>query len=885
MPGLDSYVKFLLQSNTTDQSTTFTDTSGQGHTITQPGTVIKHVTAGAYWGSTVIDFTAATDGYLEVSSDADFNMGTGDFTMEITCKWDSTSGSMVLLEDPGQWRLYRNGLGISFQDIINAKSVNGNVVVDTTYPSVAKVVRRGTTLYLFTHGTLAGTLTNYTQALPYSGNPLRIGANNSGADRADGKIQRVVISKGISRDIASHNPVPALYDSNPPPTSEGGLDDLCAFLLESNTVHSSIAPIDKSKYARTITRDGTYSYHDAGGAGLGPTGYRLYTSSALQLPVDEELQLRNRDFTIEGRIKCSNAAGRWLYDCGYTAYTVGWYLYTNASRQVVFGSTDAGMTDLVTTTAVANSTWTHIAVVRSGNTIKIYINGTEAASTTFSGSIVTDAAYIAIGKRGDNSSYFDGHIQGFRISTRVARWTADFTVPTAFYDGGRTQYCLATGGGVAGGTARVELNEKGGGADAYNVLLIHSETTDGSTTFRDSSPSNHTLTPTSVTHSTTRAKFGASSIAAQVNQNRLRIATAAPAIDFGTGDFTIDLWLWGEYQFEQIIIDQYYWTLRVDTSGYPKFADTAGSGISLTSNTKLAVNAWTHLAVVRYGSRISIYQNGVLVARITNANTLTRYTGYGLSIFALNGGGTRYYGYGEEIRISKGIARWLRDSFTPPKYVYGAVEGKGGAVAGGTGFRNPVTYEGVGGAVAGGSAKVFWMFAEIEGQIKFYGDVGALVTNVADISGKFPNFYGDINTGAYIEGKFPDFYGDIDSQHAPAGEIDGCFPPFYGDISARVDDLAAIDGKFPSFYGDVSAVEREFADVDGCFPPFYGDIGSHNRFFSIDGGFPPFYGDVVCFAEPNEDQILSFTAGPRGSHVSPVAVGADDVLSFVRGRR
>ncbi|MDY7037988.1 MAG: hypothetical protein SV375_17720 [Thermodesulfobacteriota bacterium] len=50
-------------------------------------------------------------------------------------------------------------------------------------------------------------------------------------------------------------------------------------------------------------------------------------------------------------------------------------------------------------------------------------------------------------------------------------------------------------------------------ADEYTKLLIHSDTTNGSTTFEDSSDSGHSITPNGdVHHSTAQAKFGGSSI-------------------------------------------------------------------------------------------------------------------------------------------------------------------------------------------------------------------------------------------------------------------------------------------------------------------------------------------------------------------------------------
>ena len=107
-----------------------------------------------------------------------------------------------------------------------------------------------------------------------------------------------------------------------------------------------------------------------------------------------------------------------------------------------------------------NSAWHHLALVRSGSAssnLKLYIDGT-LASTQSGSTAQTQTSDVAIGYYiNNNDKYLDGYIDEYRISN-VARYTGNFTPSTSAFT-----------------------------EDANTVLLIHSDTTNGSTTFTDSS--------------------------------------------------------------------------------------------------------------------------------------------------------------------------------------------------------------------------------------------------------------------------------------------------------------------------------------------------------------------------------------------------------------
>ena len=80
--------------------------------------------------------------------------------------------------------------------------------------------------------------------------------------------------------------------------------------------------------------------------------------------------------------------------------------------------------------------WYHAAIVRNGNSLKSYIDGQEAGSTSMntygSNTNVVDTGTLAIGSYGSGASQygFQGYIDGIRITKGVARYTSNFTPPT-----------------------------------------------------------------------------------------------------------------------------------------------------------------------------------------------------------------------------------------------------------------------------------------------------------------------------------------------------------------------------------------------------------------------------------------------------------------------
>ena len=227
-----------------------------------------------------------------------------------------------------------------------------------------------------------------------------------------------------------------------------------------------------------------------------------------------------------------------------------------------------------------------------------------------------------------------------------------------------------------------------GKPDAYTKLLISSDYGAG-TTFFDRA-TNKAITNNNVTKSSTQKKFG--------NTSAYFNGTTAGLILADSDDFyfnvptTIDTWVYytaftryGDTIYKQYISsisylnsydivvdycgDGSHYTVRVD---YPTYATTGYDAIygGSTVGDALSLNTWYHIAVIYNAPNVYLYINGILKG--TNAGDYSPQN-YSDVIYI---GYDRYYssdclyGYLDEFRISKGIARWT-SNFTPPTRRYG----------------------------------------------------------------------------------------------------------------------------------------------------------------------------------------------------------------------
>jgi hypothetical protein len=108
----------------------------------------------------------------------------------------------------------------------------------------------------------------------------------------------------------------------------------------------------------------------------------------------------------------------------------GWTLYT-PSGTLNLQWYGGGTTN--SSTAMTINQWNHVAVVHNNGTRKIYINGTGGTGVSLSSTVSSNP--LRIGTRGTTGSFFNGYMSDIRIQLGLARYTANFTPPTAALKG------------------------------------------------------------------------------------------------------------------------------------------------------------------------------------------------------------------------------------------------------------------------------------------------------------------------------------------------------------------------------------------------------------------------------------------------------------------
>lgn len=146
------------------------------------------------------------------------------------------------------------------------------------------------------------------------------------------------------------------------------------------------------------------------------------------------LSMAAGDYTVEG----------WFYATAYPAVnaslvgdfqtgTSSFEVFIDSSgflvaRASVTGSGD-GSIFFVGPSGSSLNAWHHFAVVRSGTTVKVYLDGVAGTPVTDSRSYHIGTV-VNIGRNGDGVWFLDGYLDEIRVTIGVARYTANFTPPT-----------------------------------------------------------------------------------------------------------------------------------------------------------------------------------------------------------------------------------------------------------------------------------------------------------------------------------------------------------------------------------------------------------------------------------------------------------------------
>ncbi|WP_164483773.1 MULTISPECIES: LamG-like jellyroll fold domain-containing protein [unclassified Polaromonas] len=222
-------------------------------------------------------------------------------------------------------------------------------------------------------------------------------------------------------------------------------------------------------------------------------------------------------------------------------------------------------------------------------------------------------------------------------------------------------------------------------------VLLHGDGSNNSTVMVDSASLAKTVAVVGGAKiSTAQSKFGGSSIAFDGNDDYLAIPSS-PGTDFsfGTGDFTVEAWFYlssagSDYRY--IFVMPWGSTdmsIRFGNSGFGtrlQFASQSGALATVYSSEHTQASlagAWHHVAMTRSGGVIRAFLDGNLltlrnnifsgspVSSWTDASNIASIT----QAYISASGAATWLGYMEDIRITKGVARYTAN-FTPPTQAF-----------------------------------------------------------------------------------------------------------------------------------------------------------------------------------------------------------------------
>jgi hypothetical protein len=217
-------------------------------------------------------------------------------------------------------------------------------------------------------------------------------------------------------------------------------------------------------------------------------------------------------------------------------------------------------------------------------------------------------------------------------------------------------------------------------------LLLHGNGTNGSTTITDNSPTPKTVTPVGNAQISTAIanQFGNTTGVIEFDKVADRLTLAASSdFAFGTGDFTVEFWAYsrdvsGSNQRGLLQISPVAGGLNtsyVNGIFIAQGGDVTGNLLTgglyasinnnyIGSNTAvLSANTWFHVALTRASGTVRLFFNGNVHASITNTSNLT---GSNLVVGGYYDTAFLYDGYLDDLRITKGVARYTSNFSVPP---------------------------------------------------------------------------------------------------------------------------------------------------------------------------------------------------------------------------
>ena len=624
-----------LQYRIGENNNRFIDQSNLNHLITRNG----NATQGSFSPFSQTGWSNYFDGtgdYLTVPNNAAFEFGSGNFTIEFWA-FPQTNPTETLPVA----RTF-DGAGYSFAAYFTSGTVNflynnlttvtGTATLSLNTWSHIAYVRNSNTLTIYVNGTSAGS-GSISASITSSARVTSIGAREDGNFPFNGYISNLRVIKGTALYTATFTP------STTPLTA---IANTSLLTCQSNRF------VDNSTNAFAITRNGDVSVQafspfapttEYVPATHGGSGYFDGTGDYIVTPANSVFSLPG-DFTLECWIYSVATQGQYAAVLCNINTTDGFYFsFSNSSNNMGFSNYGTYFISS-SSTPIVNNVWTHIALTRSGTTLRMFFNGEIVGTGTSAANFGSSVSGTTVGFNGVNH-FFNGYVSNARIVKGTAVYTAAFTPPTA----------------PVTATA--------------NTSLLLNFTNAG---IVDATGKNILETVNQAQLSTAVKKFGSASIVLDGVDDYV-VMPYSPLFNLGTGAFTIEGWVYfNVLSGNRMIFDTY--TSAALGGGYQLYWRSTGTSIALYGNgvviaqssfTGHATGTWYHIACTRdTAGNVRIFVDGTKYADTPYTTALniatTARPAVGIQVATLT---NDLDGYIDDFRLTVGYARYTAN-FTPP---------------------------------------------------------------------------------------------------------------------------------------------------------------------------------------------------------------------------
>ena len=416
-------VTLLLNCNGTNGETTFTDSSNSNKTVSPSNTTT--VTGTKRFGSASALFNG-TSSYLSVDDSSDWNYGTGDFTIEMWCKFAfipsdiySASGAQCLynqtLDANNLIALIATKTGFTFLTVVSGSQtvlLSVTSAHDYDWHHIA-ITRSGTTFTIWVDSLSKGTTTS-SATLPDLAATIEFGRAGGGGRYFSGWLDDIRLTKGVCRYPSEFS-----YPQTPPglvPIPQRKIYDLPSNVTSPSSIRSLRGESAKFDIATDLVYPGTTALPAES------------VANWVVMPYNYSMVSDTMNFTLEGWFNPqSPLAGGWVFTKDVN--TSDGFLVGVSKITIYFRGN--GSVDLIKS-GLSLTGWNHVVFQKNMNLKQIYLNGVKVAeqSTTITSDGRDDTICIGAPTSISAGNRYMGYIDGLRFTRGVARYNEDFTPPT-----------------------------------------------------------------------------------------------------------------------------------------------------------------------------------------------------------------------------------------------------------------------------------------------------------------------------------------------------------------------------------------------------------------------------------------------------------------------